>query len=93
MAAIGNWNNNYAPVGFNLDAPGLIVQRNSFLNVSNDTNVNTSDPTTGDLFRDNTDYANPQTIDAYNIYNGGIGYVHSAGFRLVQIGTDPTDPS
>ena len=91
--SIGNWGNNNALTGFYITTPGLTFRRNSFKNVSNDTNVNTSDPTTGDLFQDNIDYANPVSVDSYNIYNGGIGYVHSAGFKLIQMGTNPSDSS
>ena len=91
--SIGNWNNQNNLIGFYITTPGLVYRRNSFQNVSQDTNINTSDPTSGSLFEDNIDYADPVSIDSYNIYNGGIGYIHAAGFKLIQMGTNPTDPS
>ena len=88
----GGWYQDGQLTGWVVKPPGVTVRRNILKNASNDTNVNTSDPTTGDLFEDNIDYANPVTIDSHGA-GGGIGYVHSAGFKVIQVGTNPTDSS
>ena len=93
-SATGGWNyNNGYPSGFIVTVPGITARRNTFQNVWQDTNVNPSDPTTGDLFEDNIDLANPTVIGSYSAANGGIGLIHQAGFKLEQIGTNPADSS
>ena len=65
-----------------MTVPGITARRNTFQNVWEDTNVNPSDPTIGDLFEDNIDLANPTVIGSYSSANGGIGLIHQSGFRL-----------
>ena len=86
---IGNWANDVALTGFYLTVPGLRATDNVFKDVSIETNVNTSDPTNGDLFDHNWDYANPVSVDSFNLYNVGIAHVHSAGFKLIQFDDNP----
>ena len=100
----GNWNNDGGDVAFRVDpgaVGGITYQRNYTMNASDDVvGVDPSNPTSGDYFSDNVDYADPgefwpygATVNSFNVLNVGIGYVHAAGFDLVLMKGDPTNPN
>jgi len=88
--ANGTWASQAGPSGlYRQSGSGVVFRNNTLLNLVMDTNVSTIDPASGYLFDNNTDEADPLNVNSFQTTNKGIGYVHNAGFRQVQLDSDP----
>ncbi len=74
----------------------IVVRRNSFRNVLQDTNYAPGALPGGtgylgpSLFLNNVDYWQPSVLDIYSASNKGIGFGHTVGFSHVILDSDPT---
>ena len=88
--ANGTWANAGGPSGlYKQSGTGVVFRNNTLLNLAMDTNIGTSDPAGGYLFEGNTDEGDPLNFNSFQTTNKGIGWVHNAGFRQVQLDSDP----
>ena len=87
----GTWSSECGPQGLYQNAgSGVVFRRNVLRNALYDTNVDPTQPGGGDLFEDNIDEAQPVVVnDYYSASNKGIARLHRAGFRLLQLDSDP----
>ena len=92
--ANGTWTNGSGPAGIYVQSgTGVTFRDNTLLNVAIDTNVDPTLPTGGCLIEGNIDEADPSVINSFSTANKGIAEVHSAGFRLAQLDSDPGSPT
>ena len=93
----GNWNSasGCTETVFCKNGPAgsLFAFNNTIKNSGNDTNVDTTDPTTGWEFRNNYDFAQINVPNAFSGNNNfGIGFAHP-GFEVVPIAAIPGNPA
>ncbi len=89
----GRWSGAGPYAFYNNASPAMTLTAigNTIRNAYGDTNLATDSPTSGNLFRDNTNEANPVTVNgAASTANEGMSVLHLAGFKVLQLGSDPT---
>ena len=90
----GTWSNNAGPMALYVNqGRGLVFRGNTVRNCCFGTNIDPSDPGSGFLIENNVVEADPVEVNAFSIANKGVGLVHSAGFRLAHVDSDPASPS
>ncbi len=89
----GTWSDNGGPTALYVNqGHGLAFRGNTVRNCCQDTNVDPADPVGGFLIENNVVEADPVEVNAFSTANRGVGLVHTAGFKLTQVDSDPASP-